>query len=253
MQRVTGAFDTITESAVYQLAAPPTGANNIVVTFAPLTVTNASGNSVSFTGVNQATPAINPTNSTGNSNMPVVNVSGTGVKTGDIVFDALASTPNAGFFLEGAGQTVCTDQTDETTCTRGRQFFFTAYDVGASSTETGNPAGVTMSWTMTNAQPWSLSAAVVKATPPATAALVTVGGRVLLASGRGIARARVSMTDSSGETRYATTNNFGYFRFNEIAVGETYTFDVSAKRYRFSPQILTVNDVTNSFNFRVEQ
>jgi hypothetical protein len=86
-----------------------------------------------------------------------------------------------------------------------------------------------------------------------TAALVTIGGRVLSSFSRGIARARVSITDSNGATRYAMTNNFGYFRFNEIAVGETYTFNVSAKRYRFSPQMLTVNEVTNNLNFRVEQ
>jgi hypothetical protein len=43
-------------------------------------------------------------------------------------------------FVEGEGQTVCTDAANETTCTRGRRFFFNSYDVGASSTET-EPGG----------------------------------------------------------------------------------------------------------------
>ena len=250
MQRVTGGINSVTESAVYQLASPPTGANNIVVMITPLAVTNASGNSVSFTGVNQATPAVNPANATGNSTMPAVTVSGTGVTTNDIVFDALASTPNAGFFVEGAGQTVCGDPSDETTCTRGRRFFFFAYDVGASSTKAGNPLGVTTSWTMTTAQPWSLSATVVKAAPALpTAASVTVSGRVTNSSGRAVARARVTMTDSNGETRYALTNTFGYYRFSKVAAGETYVFSASAKRYEFAPRVLTVNEETSELNF----
>lgn len=251
MQPVTTVFNTATQSAIYQLAAPPTGANNIVVMFAPLVVTNASGNSVSFTGVDQSTPAINPANSTGTSNTPSVNVSGAGVAaTGSMVFDALASTPNAGFFVEGAGQTVCGDPSDETTCTRGRRFFFNAYEVGASSTKAANPAGVTMSWTMSNAQPWSLSATVVKAAPlQPTAASVSVGGRVLSQLGRSVPRARVTMTDSNGETRYALTNTFGYYRFSKVAAGETYVFSASAKRYEFAPRVLTVNEETSELNF----
>lgn len=250
MQRVTGGINSVTESAVYRLASPPTGANNIVVTITPLAVTNASGNSVSFTGVNQATPAVNPANATGNSTMPAVTVSGTGVTTNDIVFDALASTPNAGFFLEGAEQTVCTEPSDETTCTRGRRFFFTAYDLGASSTKAANPLGATTSWTMTTAQPWSLSAAIVKAAPALpTAASVTIGGRVMNSYGRAAARARVTITDKNGETRYALTNAFGFYRFANVAAGETYVFKASAKRYEFAARLLTVNEDAAEVNF----
>lgn len=250
MQRVTGALNSVTESAVYQLAAPPTGANNIVVTIAPLAVTNASGNSVSLTGVNQATPSVNPANATGNSSAPAVTVGGTGVTANDMVFDALSSTPNAGFFLEGAGQTVCTDPADEMSCTRGRRFFFTAYDVGASSTKAGNSAGATTSWRLTTAQPWSLSATVVKAAPALpTAASVTVGGRVVDYSGRAVARARVTMTDANGTTRYASTSAFGFYRFANVAAGETYVFKVSAKRYEFAARVLTVNEEASDLNF----
>jgi hypothetical protein len=79
MQQVTGGAFLDRQVAIYQLVAPPSGTNNIVVTFTPGTVTNASGNSVSFTGVNQTTPTANSVNSSGVSDMPAVTVSGTGV------------------------------------------------------------------------------------------------------------------------------------------------------------------------------
>lgn len=251
MQRVANGLNSVTESAVYQLTSPTAGANNIVITFAPGIVTNASGNSVSFTGVNQTTPAANPANSGGTSDMPFVAVSGTGATNRDAVFDALASTPNAGFFVEDAGQTVCTDPADEATCTRGRRFFFTAYEVGASSTKAANPAGATTTgWTMTSVQPWSLSATIVKAAPLApTAGNVSIGGRVLSPSGRGVPRARVAMTNANGETRYAATNAFGYYRFVNVAAGETYVFKASAKRYEFAARVLTVDEESDDLNF----
>jgi len=67
-----------------------------------------------------------------------------------------------------------------------------------------------------------------------TAASVTIGGRVVNSYGRGISRARVSLTDSNGETRVALTNPFGYYRFTDIAAGETYIISVSHKYYEFA-------------------
>ncbi len=86
-----------------------------------------------------------------------------------------------------------------------------------------------------------------------TAAGVTVSGRVLDAKGNGIMRARVSMTDSEGNVRTATTNSFGYYSFETVAVGETYIFQVSAKSYQFSPQVVTVKDSLADFDFIAEE
>lgn len=82
-----------------------------------------------------------------------------------------------------------------------------------------------------------------------TAGLVTVGGRVTNRSGRAVANARVSMTDAAGETRYALTNPFGFYRFQKVPAGETYVFRASAKRYEFAPQVLTVNGDADDLNF----
>ena len=59
-----------------------------------------------------------------------------------------------------------------------------------------------------------------------TAASVTIGGRVTDASLKGIFNSRVSLTNINGETRHATTNRFGYYRFEDVEVGETYIVEI---------------------------
>jgi hypothetical protein len=86
----------------------------------------------------------------------------------------------------------------------------------------------------------------------ATAATATVGGRVFAGKDRGVSKARVILTDSSGATRYTMTNSFGYYRFDGVEVGQTYIFSVSHKRYQFAPQIFTVNEDLTELNFMAE-
>lgn len=89
------------------------------------------------------------------------------------------------------------------------------------------------------------------ATPFGTvsAASVTIGGRVLGATNRPINRAVVYLTDQSGETKTAMTNAFGYYRFQDVNVGQVYTLNVFSKRYLFEPQVLTVNEEMDNLNF----
>lgn len=75
-----------------------------------------------------------------------------------------------------------------------------------------------------------------------TAAPASVSGKVTNWYGRGISRAVVQMLDASGNVRYARTNNFGRFRFNDVVVGETYVFNVEAKGYSFAPQVINVGE-----------
>jgi hypothetical protein len=89
----------------------------------------------------------------------------------------------------------------------------------------------------------------VRAIATPTAASVSVGGRVLGANNRPINRALVYLTDQNGETRTAMTNAFGYYRFQDVSVGQAYTINVLSKRYLFQPQVLTINEETESLNF----
>ncbi len=68
-----------------------------------------------------------------------------------------------------------------------------------------------------------------------TAASVSAGGRVLTAEGRGISRATVKILNTyNGQTKYTTTNPFGYFNFNDLEVGGLYIITVGHKSYVFS-------------------
>ncbi len=84
-----------------------------------------------------------------------------------------------------------------------------------------------------------------------TAATVSVSGRVTTASGRGIVSIRLSLTDSSGQTRTATTTTFGYYRFTNVNAGETYIITAKGKRFEFAQptQILNVNEDADGVNF----
>ncbi|MBA2333780.1 MAG: carboxypeptidase regulatory-like domain-containing protein, partial [Blastocatellia bacterium] len=84
-----------------------------------------------------------------------------------------------------------------------------------------------------------------------TAATVSVSGRVTTAQGRGIRSVVVTMTDSNGNTRIARTTSFGYYRFEEVAAGETYIFMVTGKRLSFgqNTQVHSIMEDTNNINF----
>lgn len=68
--------------------------------------------------------------------------------------------------------------------------------------------------------------------PPA--AMVSVGGRVITAGGRGVRNVRVTLSGANGDIGTALTSAFGYYRFTEVPAGETYILTVAAKRYTFS-------------------
>jgi len=82
-----------------------------------------------------------------------------------------------------------------------------------------------------------------------TAANASVAGKVKTNDGRGLTNAIVTLTDSNGNTRSVRTSSFGSYRFNEVAVGETYTISVVAKRFQFTPQIVSVNDNVTDLDF----
>ena len=75
-----------------------------------------------------------------------------------------------------------------------------------------------------------------------SAANVIVGGRVLDAKDQPVSRVLVLITDLSGVTRSTLTNQFGYYRFEEVEVGQTYILSARHKIYSFTPRILQPND-----------
>lgn len=84
-----------------------------------------------------------------------------------------------------------------------------------------------------------------------TAASVGVGGRVLTANGHGIRNILIMMTNQNGTVRTTQTSIGGNYKFDDVEVGETYIFTVSARRFTFSQptQIRAVFEETDDIDF----
>jgi len=90
-----------------------------------------------------------------------------------------------------------------------------------------------------------------------TAARAGLAGRVATKAGVGIRGALVTILDATtGETKYAVTNTFGYYNFTELQVEDFYVLNVSAKRYTFSEnfqQSLVMHEDAAGINFTSDQ
>lgn len=82
-----------------------------------------------------------------------------------------------------------------------------------------------------------------------TAANVTVSGRVLSPTGRGIYNATVQITFQNGDVKNARTNPFGYYRFENIEVGQTLVVNVNSKSYQYDTQIVHITDELTNLDF----
>ena len=78
-----------------------------------------------------------------------------------------------------------------------------------------------------------------------TAAPVTVSGRVTTSDGLGIGGVRLTLLDTFGRAYQAISSPFGYFKFNDVAAGQTYILSASSKQYQFGARALTVDDVVD--------
>ena len=85
--------------------------------------------------------------------------------------------------------------------------------------------------------------------PSVPAAAVSVSGQVMGPDGRGLRNATVSITDSLGVIRLATTSSFGFYAFDAIPPGDTYVIRVSSRLYRFQPVRLPITDTVADLNF----
>lgn len=80
------------------------------------------------------------------------------------------------------------------------------------------------------------------------AGTVSVSGRVFFSAGNGAPYVLVTITGPGG-SRSTLTGSLGYYRFDDVAVGQTYTVSVSSKRNQYSSQMVTVNDVITNLDF----
>jgi hypothetical protein len=84
----------------------------------------------------------------------------------------------------------------------------------------------------------------------APASNAIVAGRVTRANGQGVSNAIVSLVDGGvGGRRYALTNPFGYYQFEGVSTGASYTVAVVSRLYTFTPQTIQVNGDLTDVNF----
>jgi Carboxypeptidase regulatory-like domain len=80
----------------------------------------------------------------------------------------------------------------------------------------------------------------------------TVAGRVTTQDGQGIYKAWITLTDSQGVTRGALSSPFGYYSFENVTGGATYTMNALKKGYSFATQMVPVNNNLTDVNFVAE-
>lgn len=84
-----------------------------------------------------------------------------------------------------------------------------------------------------------------------TAALVSISGRVVTPSGRGIRSVQITLTDSNGNERTAQTTSFGYYRFDDVEAGKIITLTAKARRFGFNQSsiVRTTNESISDADF----
>jgi hypothetical protein len=217
-------------------------AGTFSVTFATGAVINyVVAGAVTFEGVDQMTPNDPYVSNSGNGSIAGVSVPNIGA--GELVLDVLGVSFDA---LRASVE----PEEDQAELWNGANIFGNN-TIGAGGVK-GGIGTVAVGWRFLP-EDWALGAIAVNAaaTVP-TAASVTIGGRILSASGRGVGNARVVLVEADGTVRQASTNPFGYYRFADVAAGQTATIEVRSKRYDFPVRVVNVNGETMDLNFTAQ-
>lgn len=80
--------------------------------------------------------------------------------------------------------------------------------------------------------------------------VASISGRIVDSKGRGVSKAMITFTDNNGNVRFTVTNPFGYYHFNNVSLGATYTLNVTHKVYAFTAQDCFVDSESISLNFQ---
>lgn len=90
---------------------------------------------------------------------------------------------------------------------------------------------------------------VTKFVAAPTASGAYVMGRVLTPEGQPFRNANVAISGPNGFLRVALTSSFGYFRIDEVPVGQVYQISVNSKQYQFATQLLEIRSDINDLEF----
>jgi hypothetical protein len=141
----TATQGTLARAELWYLTNPPTGANDVVVTFSANAISRAGA--ISFTGVNQATPLGTANGANNRTSTATVDVSSA---TNEVVVDVVAMESTSATISAGANQNLGFDSDAGSTNIRAGG----SYEAGAGT--------VTMSWTISSSKDWAIVAVPLK-------------------------------------------------------------------------------------------
>lgn len=131
-------------------------------------------------------------------------------------------------------------------CSRLRLMHINSFAYNEIPTYNAGTSVCTVKQTVTSLSPF----AVAQLTP--TAASSSISGRVLTADGRAIRNARVELTNSSGARRSVTTSAFGFYRFDDVMVGEIVVISVQAKNFGSASRVFSIIDEMTDIDLIVQ-
>ena len=82
-----------------------------------------------------------------------------------------------------------------------------------------------------------------------TAGGVVVAGRVVTIKGVPLSGVRMILSDADGNIVEVFTNAAGFYVFDDVPAGETYTLSPQLKLFTFTPRVLMVEDNMEDVNF----
>jgi hypothetical protein len=85
-----------------------------------------------------------------------------------------------------------------------------------------------------------------------TAATATLEGRILTSTGRGLNNVSIILTAQNGETRTTRSSSLGYYRFEDLPVGATYTVSAVSKKHGFAPRLITMSESVSGFDITAD-
>lgn len=77
----------------------------------------------------------------------------------------------------------------------------------------------------------------------------SVSGRIVAPSGRGVKGAVVTLTPTTGPTRQVSSGPLGFYRFDDLDLGQSYTVSVSNRRFTFAPRTVFVTGNMTGIDF----
>jgi cytochrome c peroxidase len=83
----------------------------------------------------------------------------------------------------------------------------------------------------------------------ANTANFSVSGRIMTGDGRGLRNAVVSISGPGGYAQRVTTGSFGYYQFENVPGGVTYTINVGSRTFRFTPREILLTGNLSDFDF----